>query len=137
MSLASVGDVKETTTVTLKHPKPRMSLKNPDGTDMTVEMHGPYSARYKAVQRAMQQERMQEMSRGGSPEMSAEEMERADHMLIARCIEGWNIWETDDVKLDFSEEAALDLMSARPWVFTQLYVAINTTGNFIDTPKQD
>ena len=136
MSLADVGKIKETTVVTLKHPDPSKTLKNPNGEPMTVTLNGPYSTRYKTILREQQQQRMTEMALGQEPTRSAEEVDADWRALIAGCIESWSIWETDKEELLFTPEAALDLFQRHPWIYDQLGGAMGRAGNFFESPEK-
>lgn len=136
MSLQSVGKVKDTTIVTLKHPDPRATLKNPDDSAMTVTLHGPYSKRYKSTLRAQQQARVEEMASSGMDgNLSPEELDAMTRELLAKCIEDWNIWETDDIQLECTPENIEKVFEEQPWILDQLSAALGRSGNFLDAPK--
>lgn len=76
MALRDIGTVKDTTVVTITDPRSGKPLKNADGSDMTVTLHGPYSARYKRVMRDQQQARAESMGRGAlRATLTADEVE--------------------------------------------------------------
>lgn len=136
MSLQSVGKVKDTTVVTIKHPDPRKTLKNPDGSAMTVTLHGPYSKRYKETLRAQQQLRVEEMALSGvDGSLNPGELDAMTRELVAKCIEEWNVWETDEIQLDCTPENIEKVFEEHPWVLDQLNAALGRSGNFLDAPK--
>jgi hypothetical protein len=139
MALKDVGKIKQTTLVTLYHPDPACNLLNPDGSEMTVTLHGPYSDRYKAVVRDQQQRRMTELSRGGGRRgvtLTPEEVDAFADELMARCIEGWKIWLAEDEELVFSPEKIPGLFAEYPWIRDQLNAALGNVADFLDTPKK-
>jgi hypothetical protein len=137
MSLASVGKVKQTAEVVLKHPDPAKTLKNPDGSLMTVTLHGPYSERRKTILRAQQQRRMTELEASGDTAFDADALETYTREMVIGCIESWNIWDTPEQKREFSPESAADLFDEHPWAFDQISLAVGRTANFLDAPKSN
>lgn len=132
MSLKSVGTVKDTTTVTLFHPATGAELPNADKTPMTVTIHGPYSARYKAIIREQQQKRMAEMpATGRAPQLTADELEAFSSDLMARCIEDWNVTLEGDEKLPFTPENVDIVLRDFPWVRDQLSAAMGNIAGFL------
>jgi hypothetical protein len=136
MALNSVGKIKQTTVVTLYHPDPAQNLRNPDGSEMTVTLHGPYSDRYKAVLREQQQRRMSDLTRGGRRmNLSPEEVDAYADELLLRCVDGWTIWLSDDEELKFSPDAVAPLLKEHPWIRDQLNAALGSVADFLEPPK--
>lgn len=137
MSLRDVGTVKDTTVITLRHPDPRKpNPVNADGTPMTVTMHGPYSARYKAALREKQQAWLADADRStGSMTLSPDEIEESTRAMLVACIETWDITLDGPDKLPFSADAARQVFDEFPWVFEQLAAAAGNVSNFLDVPK--
>ena len=137
MSLRDVGTVKDTTVITLRHPDPRKpNPVNADGTPMTVTMHGPYSARYKAALREKQQAWLADADRStGSMTLSPDEIEESTRAMLVACIETWDITLDGPDKLPFSTDAARQVFDEFPWVFEQLAAAAGNVSNFLDVPK--
>ena len=130
MGLNAVGKVKQTTTVALTDPVTRRPLPGPKGKPMAVQLHGPYSKRYKAAVRAAQQTLMQDdgtLAEGVADTFGTD-------VLIA-CIESWNVsLEGDDV-LPCTPEMIRQVFEAHPWVQTQIEAAFGNTASFLERPK--
>lgn len=136
MSLQDVGKIKDTTVVVLRHPDPRKTLKNPDGSAMTVVLHGPYSKRHKTALRAQQQKRIEVIAdTGANVTLDVEEMDAMTREILAHCIEGWTIWETPEVQMDCTPENIARLFDEHPWALEQLSNALGRTASFFDAPK--
>ena len=136
MSLQDVGKTKDTTVVTLRHPDPRKTLKNPDGSDMTVVLHGPYSKRYKTAQRTQQQQRMEQMAEtGASATLTIDEIDDMTREILTECIESWTIWETPEVQMACTPENIERLFDEHPWALDQLSNALGRSASFLDAPK--
>ena len=139
MSLRDVGTVKDTTTVTLYHPATGKDLLNADGSPMTVTVHGPYSAHYKAVLREQQQRRITDMPARVSRSSTAldpEEIEAMTRELTIRCVETWNITLEGDAMLPFSREAVEGVFAEFPWVRDQVSAAMGNVADFLEPQKK-
>jgi hypothetical protein len=136
MSLRDVGGVKDTTTLTLRHPNPRKpDPLNADGTPMTITIHGPYSARYKAVLRERQQKWLSQGDKDGRQlTLTPEEVEESTRSTILACIEDWSLTLEGDEKLPFSPEAVTQVFEEFPWVYDQVAAAMGDISNFLDAP---
>lgn len=133
MSLRDVGKVKPTTIVTLTHPDPAQKLRNPDGSPMTVVLHGPYSDRYKTILREQQQRRMAEMADGANvAAMTPDELDEYSRELLAKCVESWNIWLDEDEELIFSPDKVDEVLDEHPWIRDQLNAALGRTSRFLE-----
>ena len=137
MSLSSVGKVKQTAEVVLKHPDPTKTLKNPDGSPMTITLHGPYSERRKSILRVQQQRRMAEIEAAGDVTINQDALDEYTREMFIGCIESWNIWDTPEEKREFSPQSAAALLEEHPWVFDQMSMAMGRTANFLDAPKSN
>ena len=133
MSLRKASTVKDTTTVTITDPHyPFEPLKNADGTEMTVVVHGPFSPKYKQIELSVQNARMRKLqSKKGRANFTAEEIEQsAEEMLIA-CIESWNL-TVDKDPLEFSEPNVRKVFQEFPWVRSQIDAVIGDETNFLE-----
>lgn len=135
MSLQDVGAVLETTTVTLAHPDPRKTLKNPDDSPMTVLLHGPYSKRYRAAMRAEQQKMLASAAGGDAADTDVQDHDTLFREVLAQCIETWNIWETPDDKMDCTRENIDRLFDLYPWALDQLSAALGRAAGFLAPPN--
>jgi hypothetical protein len=137
MSLRSVGKIKDTTVVTLRHPNPRENLVHPDGTPMTVTIHGPYSARHKAVLRERQQKWLaQAGSDGGQLGVTSDELDDSARAMVIACVETWDITLEGEDRLPFSPEAVPEVFDEFPWVYDQVAAAMGNIANFLDVPSK-
>lgn len=134
MSLYDVGTVKDTTAITIYHPKTREPLPNGDGTMMTVTVHGPYSARYKAVLREQQQRRATDIANLGTT-LSMDELETMSREITIRCIETWSITLQGDDRPKFTPEVAEEVFAKFPWFRDQVSAAMGDVGNFLEPQK--
>lgn len=134
MSLRSVGTLKETTVVTLRHPDPRNKLKKADGKPMTVVLHGPYSARYKKVLRE-QQRRVAEGMTSDSAITDLDTEAFTEELLIG-CIDSWDIELDPGEALPFDEATARQILTDYPWLFEQLKQVFGNVARFLDKPSE-
>jgi hypothetical protein len=137
MSLRDVGTIKETATVTLHHPVKNKPFLNADGSPMTIDLHGPYSARYRQVLREQQQRRLAAMTAEGvtNTTLGVDEMEAMSLELLLRCIESWNITLEGDKPLPFSLQAAESLFAEFPYIREQVSAALGRVADFLEPPK--
>jgi hypothetical protein len=132
MSLLSVGKTKDTTDVMLYHPVSGEPLLNGDGTQMSVTIHGPYSARYKKVSHDQQNRRLIKAQRsGGKMNLTAEEIEASALEILVKCVDGWNVTLDKDLE-SFSEEKVRDVFTTLPWVREQVDAAFGDTRAFLE-----
>ena len=135
MGLRSVGKIRETTVIKLKHPGEGYNFVNADKTPMTITIHGPYSARYRTVKRMADRE-IAEMARGmAEAELTDVIEERARATLLA-CLEDWSL--TLDTgpkaaKTPFSPETAAEVFLEFPWLVEQVDRAFSRIANFLET----
>ena len=132
MSLLSVGKTKDTTDVLLYHPVSGEPLLNGDGSQMSITIHGPYSARYKKINHEQQNRRLIKAQRsGGKLNLTAEEIEASSLEIIVKCVEGWNVTLDKDLEA-FSEEKVRDVFTALPWVREQVDAAFGDARAFLE-----
>ena len=137
MALRDIGTVKDTTVVTITDPRSGKPLKNADGSDMTVTLHGPYSARYKRVMRDQQQARAESMGRGAlRATLTADEVEEMQTEQLVACIDDWKITLEGDDPMPFSADAARAVLIEFPWLKDQLNIALGDVAGFLEPPKQ-
>jgi hypothetical protein len=132
MSLLSVGKTKDTTDVLLYHPVSGDALLNEDGTQMSITIHGPYSARYKKISHDQQNRRLIKAQRsGGKLNLTAEEIEASSMEILVKCVDGWNV--TLDKGLEkFSEEKVREVFTTLPWVREQVDAAFGDARAFLE-----
>lgn len=136
MGLKSVGKAKHTTTVVLVHPLTGDTLRNDDGSPMTVLVHGPYSPRYKAISHEQQNRRMEALRKsGGKMTLTAEQIEESALAILVGSIEDWDITLDKDPE-PFSPETAKVVLTDYPWVREQIDSTISDTINFLDKPEK-
>ena len=135
MGINSVGVLKDTTDVELYHPKTGQPLFNTDGSKMTVTVHGPYSAKYKAISHAQQNRRLAKAQRtGGKLNLTAEELEASQMDLLIKCTSGWAVTledSEDAPQVPFSEAAVRELYEQHPWVRTQVEAVLGDERAFL------
>ncbi len=133
MSLFNIATVKDTTDVTLYHPVTGEALKNADGTEMTITVHGPYSKTYKSLMHDQQNKRLAKVQRsGGKLSLSAEEIEASAFDTLVKCVAGWNVTlDNDGKKAKFTEDAVRDVLTQLPWVREQVEAVFTDTRAFL------
>ena len=133
MGLRDIGAVKDTTDVELYHPATAELLLNADKTPMTITVHGPYSEKFKAVQRAQMNRRLARAQRAGrSTEIKAEQVEAETLEQLLKCVEAWNITVKDEPE-PFSEDNVRAVFDEFPWVREQVEAAFGDARAFLDT----
>lgn len=137
MGLSDVGTIKETTEIRLYHPRTGDDIPGPGGKPLSVTVHGPYSAKYKAFTRKQQQARLQSVTRQNrnALNITAEEIERGAVDLIIACIESWNISFEGDKVLPLNEANIREVFERHPWVRDQIDMAMGNAADFLEPPK--
>ena len=131
MGLRSIGAVKDTTDVELYDPKTSETLRNADGTPMTITIHGPYSARYRKISDEQRNRRLARAQRAnGVSNVTAEEMDASALATLIACVEAWNITVADEPE-KFSEAAVRAVFAEFPWVREQVDAAFGDTKAFL------
>lgn len=131
MDLMNIGTTKETTDVVLYNPINSEILKNEDGSEMTITVHGPYSKKYKAISHAQQNRRLQKAQRtGGKLNLSAEEIEAAALDLLVKCVDDWNITLGGE-QPNCTEAKVREVFETLPWVREQVDAALGDTQAFL------
>jgi hypothetical protein len=138
MALKDIGNLKDTVTVTLRHPDPRQKLTpNADGTPMTVTVYGPHSSHYKAILREQQQRRVEAgVSADALGILSVEEVEDMNEEALRRCIVDWDLTLEGEEKFPFTPENVEVLFAEVNWVVDQLYAAWGNTAGFLAPSKK-
>ena len=131
MDLMNIGTTKDTTDVTLYNPVNSEILKNEDGSEMTITVHGPYSKKYKSISHAQQNRRLQKAQRtGGKLNLTAEEIEAAGLDLLVKCVDGWNITLGGEQPA-CTEAKVREVFETLPWVREQVDAALGDTQAFL------
>jgi hypothetical protein len=132
MDLLNIGTTKETTDVTLYNPVTSEVLRNEDGSEMTITVHGPYSKKYKAISHAQQNRRLQKAQRtSGKLNLTAEEIEASALDLLVKCVEAWNVTVGGE-QPDATEAKVREVFEKLPWVREQVDAALGDAQAFLD-----
>jgi hypothetical protein len=132
MDLKSLEVKSETTTITLYHPVDNVPIKNDDGTDMTVTIHGKYSAKYREIQQNQQNARLKRAERGGKMKLTAAEL-LADRMdLTVGCVDSWSI-QLDGSVPDCNTENVRAIFVRFPWMREQIEAEMEDTQAFLSS----
>jgi hypothetical protein len=105
---------------------------------MTVLLHGPYSARYKAVLREQQQRRPSSTAASRAARVSVldpEEMESYTRELFARCIEDWAITLEGEEQLPCTPENIESVLTEFVWLRDQISMAMGDISGFLEPSK--
>ena len=131
MDLMNIGTTKDTTDVVLYNPVNSEILLNDDGSEMTITVHGPYSAKYKSISHNQQNRRLMKAQRtGGKLNLTAEEIESSATDLLVKCVDGWNITLSGE-KPECTEAKVRELFETLPWVREQVDAAIGDAQAFL------
>lgn len=131
MGLRDIGAVKDTTDVELYHPATAEPLLNADKSTMTITVHGPYSEKFKAVQRAQMNRRLARAQRAGrSTDIKAEQIEAETLEQLIECVESWNLTVKDEPE-DFSTENVRAVFEEFPWVREQVEAVFGDARAFL------
>jgi hypothetical protein len=132
MDLMNIGTTKETTDVILYNPVNSEVLRNEDGSEMTITVHGPYSKKYKAISHAQQNRRLQKAQRtGGKLNLTAEELEASALDLLVKCVEAWNVTIGGETPVA-TEAKVREVFEKLPWVREQVDAALGDAQAFLD-----
>ena len=131
MDLMNIGTTKDTTDVVLYNPVNSEILLNDDGSEMTITVHGPYSAKYKSISHNQQNRRLMKAQRtGGKLNLTAEEIEASATDLLVKCVDGWNITVGGE-KPECTEAKVRELFETLPWVREQVDAALGDAQAFL------
>jgi len=132
MDLSNIGKSKETSTVVLYDPRNSEILTNEDGTEMTITIHGPYSAKYKSISHAQQNRRLQKAQRtGGKLNLTAQEIEASALDLLVKCVTEWSI-TLDKTNPDCTEAKVKEVFTDYPWIREQVDAGLGDVQAFLE-----
>lgn len=130
MDLKSLEVKSDTTTIVLYHPVDNVPIKNDDGTEMTVTIHGKYSAKYREIQQSQQNARLKRAERGGKMKLTAAEL-LADRMdLTVGCVDSWTI-QLDGSTPECSPSNVRSVFERFPWMREQIEAEMEDTQAFL------
>lgn len=133
MSLTKAAATKDIATVEIMDPRTGEPLLNEcDGTPITIDVYGPYSAHRKSVNRAIQNRRMTLMKRSKKMEIKAEDIESAALEELVKCTAGWNLSVDSTGLLEFSEANVEDVYNTYPWLREQVEEVAQDARNFLE-----
>jgi len=130
MDLISLEVKSDTTTIVLYHPVDNVPIKNDDDTEMTVTIHGKYSAKYREIQQSQQNARLKRAERGGKMKLTAAEL-LADRLdLTVGCVDSWTI-QLNGTTPDCTPEAIRTIFTRFPWMREQIEAEMEDTQAFL------
>lgn len=111
-----------------------VQINGPDGKPLgfTIKVAGPDSARQKAAQQAMVDERLQ---RQVATPPTAEEIDTSSRKLLASSTMGWDEFELDGAPYQFSVENAAALYERFPFIREQVDRAAGNRARFLAPSK--
>ena len=83
--------------VELKHPSTGKSLKNDDGSVMTITMFAPHSKEYKRAQHDQINKRLSKANKGLETELDYSDIEQAALEVLAQATKSWNLTYNGEV----------------------------------------
>lgn len=103
------------------------TLKNDDGSDMTITVYGPWTKKYRSSGFNLASKRLR--SKKDSEEITYEEFNSASIELLAEVTHDWDITYGGE-KPKFSVEKAKEVYEHIFWIKPLLEGAINESGDF-------
>lgn len=98
---------------------------------LVIQVVGTDSAAYQNIQRKLQNRRLQKWQRNRSTKMSAEQLEEEQLELLCSCIHSWTGMVVDGKEVEFSPDAAREILVRFPFVREQIDEAIGDRANFL------
>jgi hypothetical protein len=126
MDLMNLIPTTEAIEVVLKHPQTLDTLKNEDGSVMTITVYAPHSKEYKAAVHEQTNIRLKLMQAKGNRNTSvitAEELETAAIKMLVKTTKCWNI-TSGGKKPKFSSDEATKIYQEVFWIKDQIEEAV-------------
>lgn len=130
MDLNKLEVKSDASTVRIYHPTTNIPLKNDDGSDMTITVHGKYSKRYREIQQEQQNARLKRAERGGKMKLTAEEILEDRLDLTCGCVDSWNI-QLDGAVPELTKESVRTIFQRFPWMREQIEIEMEDTQAFL------
>lgn len=132
MDIANIGTAADTAVVSLYDPRNGQTLRNDDGSDMTITVYGAESPAHKAVVREQQDRRMARMSKTGKAVITAAEIETNALEVVVRSVKDWNITLGGE-KPKATREAVEKVLTSYSWIRAQVEEGIFNSANFFQS----
>ena len=125
MDLMNLVPTTDEIEVVLKHPATFETLKNDDGSEMTITVYAPHSKEYKAAVHEQTNIRIKQMQKSGrnNTTITAEELEAASINMLAKTTKGWNI-TFEGKKPKFAVDTAKTIYDKVFWIKDQIEEAV-------------
>ncbi|MDB4512065.1 hypothetical protein N9060_01245, partial [Arenicella sp.] len=127
MDLNDLTPKSDVIEVTLKHPNTGKTLKNDDGTKMTITLHAPHSKPYKSAIHEQTNKQLKKARGSNKIDVTAEELELSTLELLVRATKEWNI--TYKGKIPPVSDAA-EVYETVFWIKDQIEGELNSTLDF-------
>ncbi len=127
MDLNDLTPSSDVIKVTLKHPNTGKSVKNDDGTDMTITLHAPHSKPYKAALHQQTNKQLKKAKGSKKIEVTAEELELSTLEILVKATKEWNITYKGKVP-PISD--ATEVYEKVFWIKDQIEEELNSTLDF-------
>lgn len=127
MDLKDLTPKSDSVEVTIKHPITKAPLTNDDGTEMTITVYAPHTAKYKTELFAQANKRI---NSGNDNPLTAEELEESTISLYANATKEWNI-TYDGEQPELTPEKAKSIYSEVFWIKEQLDQTVSSYLNFM------
>ena len=127
MDLNDLTPSSDVIEVTLKHPNTGKSVKNDDGTNMTITLHAPHSKPYKAALHQQTNKQLKKAKGSKRIDVTAEELELSTLEILVKATKEWNI--TYKGKVPPISDAA-EVYEKVFWIKDQIEEELNSTLDF-------
>ena len=129
--LSDLKPTSETIKVDLKHPITQGPFIKPDGGQMSVTVHAPYSAEYKKAMHEVANERIERASKGkGSDKITAEEVEDNSISFLTKVTKEFDL-VLDGKPVEFTKTFVKQLYTEFVGIREQVEAALEDTANFM------
>lgn len=130
MDIADIGTTKDTAEITLYDPRTGATLKNADGSDMTITAYSTESPQVRAVTREQQDRRMARVAKVGRAALSSTEIEQNQLETLIASVKTWNI-TLDKKQPEPTKKNIEDLFTKYTWLRAQYEEGFYNSSNFL------
>ena len=119
MDLKDLTPNLEDVVVEIKHPSTGDTLKNDDGTVMTITVLAPHSKGYKKLQHEQISKRLKKAQKSKSEDIDYSDIEEATLEVLSKATKSWNI-TFDGKKPELTVDAAKVMYEDVFWLKNQI-----------------
>lgn len=112
----------------------KIELKHPTSGDrlgIFLLIAGKDSETFKSAMRDRYAKRIASVKQHGDANPTSDDIDAENLTLLTRCVLGFENVVVDGEELEFSPEAARELLATYPWIYEQVDMHVGDRGNFL------